>query len=58
MLSRSRALEAEGGTSRSSSLPLPQNLGDLVATRLRRLARTTRDLLLKVNALAQPTANG
>ena len=36
-------------------LPVPDDLRDLVAKRLRRLPRRTREALLRVSALAQPT---
>jgi DNA-binding CsgD family transcriptional regulator len=50
-----RALGAEEGAARGQELPIPDDLRQLVAKRLRRLSRRTREALLKVSALAQPT---
>src|SRR5262249_15196373 len=50
-----RALKAEEGTPRSQELPIPDNLRELVAQRGRKLPRRTREALLRLSALAQPT---
>jgi len=49
-----RALNAANVTS-GHALPVPDDLRDLVGSRLRRLPRLTRDALLRVSALAVPT---
>ena len=50
-----RALEAEGRLAPGQELPIPDDSRALVAKRLRRLPGQTREALLKVSALAQPT---
>ncbi len=50
-----RAIEATGGALRGMELPIPDDLRELVVRRLRNLPRRTRDALLRVSALAQPT---
>jgi len=51
-----RALNAANVTS-GHALPVPDDLRDLVGSRLRRLPRLTRDALLRVSALAVPTVD-
>ena len=50
-----RAIEPSEGPAHGSALPIPDDLRELVAGRLRNLPRRTRDALLRVSALAQPT---
>jgi DNA-binding CsgD family transcriptional regulator len=50
-----RALAAEGSLAPGQGLPIPDDLHELVVERLRRLPRRTREALLRVSALAQPT---
>jgi len=50
-----RALEAQGSLTPGQELPIPDDLRGLVVERLRKLPRRTRDALLRVSALAQPT---
>lgn len=50
-----RALASEGPAASRQELPIPADLRDLVAKRLRRLPQRTREALLTVSALAQPT---
>jgi DNA-binding CsgD family transcriptional regulator len=51
-----RAVNAANVTS-GHALPVPDDLRDLVGSRLRRLPRLTRDALLRVSALAVPTVD-
>jgi hypothetical protein len=50
-----RGLEGRGAPVPGEALPIPQDMRELVARRLRRLPQGARDELLKVSALAQPT---
>ena len=50
-----RALESAANLVPSQDLPIPDDLRELVAKRLRKLPRRTREALLRVSALAQPT---
>ncbi len=50
-----RALKVQGPGASGEALPIPQDMRELVARRLRRLPQGTRDELLKASALAQPT---
>lgn len=50
-----RALAAHGPLQSGEPLPIPQDVRELVARRLRRLPQATGDALLRVSALAQPT---
>jgi DNA-binding CsgD family transcriptional regulator len=51
-----RALEIDGPPAFGEALPVPDDLRDLLLGRLRRLPEPTRDELLRLSALAQPTA--
>ncbi|MFL5887090.1 MAG: BTAD domain-containing putative transcriptional regulator [Thermoleophilaceae bacterium] len=51
-----RAVRAGGPPGAGEPLPVPDDLRELVRTRLRALPERTRDELLKASALAQPTA--
>ena len=53
-LELARALEAEGRPGSGEALPVPEDVRELVARRLRRLPRRAQDELLKASALAQP----
>jgi DNA-binding CsgD family transcriptional regulator len=50
-----RALHAGKSAARGQELPIPDDLRGLVAERLRILPRRTREALLRVSALSQPT---
>ncbi len=50
-----RALEPTTNVASGQELPVPDDLRELVAKRLRKLPPQTRDALLRVSALAQPT---
>ena len=50
-----RALESDGNGAPGQALPIPDDLRQLVARRLGRLPRRTREALLRISALAQPT---
>jgi DNA-binding CsgD family transcriptional regulator len=52
-----RVLESEGHRASGRALPVPDDLRELVARRLRRLPPPTRTALLKSSALAQPTVS-
>jgi DNA-binding SARP family transcriptional activator/DNA-binding CsgD family transcriptional regulator len=56
-LELARALDAEGLPSSGEALPVPEDMRELVAGRLRSLPQRTRDELLKASALAQPTVS-
>jgi DNA-binding CsgD family transcriptional regulator len=50
-----RALETEGKLVAGQELPIPDDLRELAAKRLRKLPQQTREALLRVSALARPT---
>ena len=50
-----RALEPTANLLPGQELPIPDNLRELLAKRLRKLPQRTREALLRVSALAQPT---
>jgi len=50
-----RALPPSGSPAGGEELPIPGDLSQLVADRLRKLPQRTRDALLRVSALPQPT---
>src|SRR5260370_7918976 len=50
-----RALHAGNSAARGQELPIPDDVRELVAERLRTLPRRTREALLRVSALSQPT---
>ena len=50
-----RALEPTANLLPGQELPIPDNLRELLAKRLRKLPPRTREALLRVSALAQPT---
>jgi DNA-binding CsgD family transcriptional regulator len=52
-----RALDSDGGHA-SRELPIPHDLRELVAARLRKLPRRTRETLLEMSATAQPVVRG
>jgi DNA-binding CsgD family transcriptional regulator len=49
-----RALPPSGSPVGGEALPIPADLSELVADRLRKLSRKTRNALLRASALAQP----
>jgi predicted ATPase len=50
-----RAIQAEGPPAPGQALPIPRDLRELAAARLRRLPTRAREALLRASALAQPT---
>jgi DNA-binding CsgD family transcriptional regulator len=50
-----RALAADGHPPAGAELPVPEDMRELLARRLRRLPRRTRDELVKASALTRPT---
>ena len=50
-----RALEAQPASVPGRALPVPTDMAEVVARRLRQLPRRTRDELLKASALARPS---
>ncbi|MFL5911332.1 MAG: BTAD domain-containing putative transcriptional regulator [Gaiellaceae bacterium] len=54
-LELARALETAGHPAAGETLPVPDDMRELVEARLRRLPHGTREELLKASALAQPT---
>jgi DNA-binding CsgD family transcriptional regulator len=52
-----RALDPERPPASGEALPVPDEMRELVARRLRRLPRRTQDELLKAGALAEPTVS-
>jgi DNA-binding CsgD family transcriptional regulator len=50
-----RELQLHGALSAGEALPIPNDLSELVAARIRRLPRRTQDALLEAAALATPT---
>lgn len=52
-----RAIESTANVLPGHELPLPDNLRELLAKRLRKLPQNTREALLRVSALAQPTTD-
>ncbi len=50
-----RALEAQPASVPARALPVPTDMAELVARRLRQLPRRTRDELLKASAMAHPS---
>ena len=55
VLQIARALETEGMPAAGHALPVPEDLRELVARRLKKLPRRTQAALLRVSALARPT---
>jgi DNA-binding CsgD family transcriptional regulator len=50
-----RALPSSGGATSTQELPIPADLAQLVAVRLRRVSRRTWEALFRASALARPT---